>query len=217
MSVCIYAIVPGRSRIAGRGAAREALRVVSVGSVAAVVGRSDARRAATRERLVAYDAAIRRIAVQTSALLPARFNTLVGDDEEVRLILSSRGATLRRALARVRRRAQMTVRMTGVASGGDRGEDGAIAGAAQGPNKGTQFLRARAAAHRVPEFDDLRPAVARWIRDERTERRGGVATIYHLVPRGAVTAYRKALMAAAAGRLVAVSGPFPPYAFADSW
>jgi hypothetical protein len=51
------------------------------------------------------------------------------------------------------------------------------------------------------------------------EKRGDVASIYHLIPAGSAPRYRAALDAAAreAGVRVIVSGPWPPYAFADTW
>ena len=95
---------------------------------------------------------------------------------------------------------------------------------ADGPSEassGTAFLLSRASAgaraRAVPAFDVVRPAVRRWVRAERVERRKGVVSIYHLVPRGSAGAYRRALRAAAtaAGTALRVSGPFPAYAFAS--
>jgi hypothetical protein len=85
---------------------------------------------------------------------------------------------------------------------------------------GRDYLRARAreaAAQRdIPGFEPVRAAVARFVRDERVERRGAVSTVYHLIPRASSERYRQALeRAVAAARLSAVvSGPWPPYAFA---
>jgi hypothetical protein len=49
------------------------------------------------------------------------------------------------------------------------------------------------------------------------EKRASIATVYHLVPRASAGAYRRALARAAAaeGVRVVISGPWPPYAFAD--
>jgi hypothetical protein len=46
-----------------------------------------------------------------------------------------------------------------------------------------------------------------------------VTTVYHLVPRGSVAAYRRSLSnaAVAAGVQIHVSGPWPAYAFSGSW
>lgn len=72
----------------------------------------------------------------------------------------------------------------------------------------------------IPGSEPLRAAVKKWVRAERVERhdRGRLAgSIYHLVPRGAAAAYRTTLQRAAlaADIMVVVSGPWPPYAFAD--
>ncbi len=88
---------------------------------------------------------------------------------------------------------------------------------------GAAYLRERAAAaareREVPAFEPIRDAVRRWIRDQRVEKREGVASVYHLVPRASADAYRVAAERAAAdnGLRVVVTGPFPPYAFADTW
>ena len=80
-------------------------------------------------------------------------------------------------------------------------------------------MRARQRDHAVPAFDPLRARVRRWVRDERMEKRGNVASIYHLIPAGSVERYRAALDGAAreANVRVIVSGPWPPYAFSDTW
>jgi hypothetical protein len=86
---------------------------------------------------------------------------------------------------------------------------------------GGAYLRERAAAaareRDVPGFEPVRAAVRRWVRDERVEKREGVASVYHLVPRASADSYRTAAERAGAdsGLRVVVTGPFPPYAFAD--
>jgi hypothetical protein len=72
----------------------------------------------------------------------------------------------------------------------------------------------------IPGAEPLRTAVARWVRAERVERldRGRLAgSLYHLIPRGGASAYRRAIERAAleAGVTMVVSGPWPPYAFAE--
>jgi hypothetical protein len=201
--------------------AGERLRVVRVGSLAAVVGTLPRKPSTARHALIAYDAAVRRIAALTTGIVPARFNTVVADDEEIAMILHARQATLKRALAHVRNRVQMTVRVP------MKPVERALSDSLRGPGKiratpvtGAEFLRARAMAaaeeRQVPGFDPIRAAVAKWVRDERVEKRAGVASVYHLVPVASAATYRRALERAAAPlamRLI-VSGPFPPYAFA---
>ena len=72
----------------------------------------------------------------------------------------------------------------------------------------------------IPGAEPLRTAVARWVRAERVERhdRGRLAgSLYHLIPRGSAAAYRRAVERAALDErlTIVVSGPWPPYAFAD--
>jgi hypothetical protein len=78
---------------------------------------------------------------------------------------------------------------------------------------GTEYLASRTTM--VPGSEVLRSVVRRWVRDERVEQRASVASIYHLIPRSSVSAYRAALDRAAhdAGMRLVVTGPFPPYAF----
>jgi hypothetical protein len=161
------------------------------------------------------------------SLLPARFATSFDDLAELTFVLRSRQRSFRGALAHVRGRVQMTIRIVGA------GEAGKASGAGE-PNplppfvppalpapSGSDYLRARAAAaahaREVAGFEPIRGAVRRWIRDERVEHRAGIASVYHLIPRASADSYRTAVARAAAtsGVPVILSGPWPPYAFAD--
>lgn len=224
MTICVYAIVGGTAGVMGRGMAGEKLRLVRVGSVAAVAGTLSRKPSPSKPRLVAYDATVRRIAAASTSIVPARFNTLVADDAEIAMILHARQATLKRALAHVRNRIQMTVRLPLKSVG--RGSSGSLPTTdtvGNAPVTGAGFLRARAARaaeeRRVAGFEPIRAAVERWVRDERVEKRAGVASIYHLVPLASVASYRRVLARAAAeaGVRLVVSGPFPPYAFVAGW
>jgi hypothetical protein len=89
-----------------------------------------------------------------------------------------------------------------------------------GSTRGTEYLARRVTETQVPGASRLRPAVARWVRAERSERHPGgqlAGTVYHLVPRSAAAAYRGAVSRTAqeAGMTTIVSGPWPPYAFTD--
>lgn len=201
MSLRVYAVVPAATVVGGMP-----LRLVASGRLAAAVA-PGRRRAATPRSLVAYDRMIRRLADRATAILPARFNTIVEDDGEIATVLRERRARLSAALRQVRGRVQMIVRVP-VGQPVPR-----PARAAR--RDGTAYLRSR----RRPELDPLRRAVARWVREERLDARPGLASLYHLVPGSAADAYREAIVAAAdtAGLRLVVSGPFPPYAFAEGW
>lgn len=211
MTLCVYAIA---SRLRGSttavGIAGERVAAVRAGRLTAIVGRVPRIPRPTPERLRRYDAVVRSLSRNAPAVLPARYGTQVRAVEELSLILLSRQASLRRQLARVRNRVQMTVRV--VDAGAPRGGPDGVP-----PASGAAYLRGRAEARRVRAFDPLRAAVRRWVRDERSERHGPIATVYQLIPRGSVPAYRRALdrAAAAADARIVVSGPWPPYAFAD--
>lgn len=213
----VYAIVGGRTASAPIRAGLR-LRVVRAGPIAAVVGEVRRPPSPSEANLRRYERAMRELAERYPALLPARFGTVM-PVVELMFILSSRGPALSRALAAVRNRAQMTVRLV---TRHENARPHAVAGpqrAAPMSTSGREYLIARArvvAAERtVPEFGPLRAAVLRWVRGERVERKGRVSTIYHLIPRGSTGRYRQALeqAAAAAGVPAIVSGPWPPYAF----
>jgi hypothetical protein len=174
-----------------------------------------------------YAMVIEAAAAHTPAILPVRFGTGMADLGEVVFVLRSRQDTLRRRLRAVRGRAQMTLRVVlerSDKSGSDAGDNPSPGSdPSDEATQGTQYLQLRAItaarAREIPGFAPIRAAVKRWVKDERVEKRAGVATVNHLVPRSSVSAYRSAVEHAAqrAGLRVIVAGPFPPYAFAENW
>ena len=241
MIICVYALVslPRRSgsakaerapaRLALTGMTGETLRLVTVNRITAVVG--DLRRppAPGVRNLRRYAAVIISLAARTSAILPARFATTARDAAELTFILQSRSTTLRQRLKSVRHRTQMTIRLLESESGdAPFASQTRVTGRtrlrlANGASQGTQYLKRRMEiakrAAAVPAFEPVRAAVRRYIKDERVEKRQGVVTINHLIPRTAAARYQAAVARAARDnelRLI-VSGPWPPFAFADSW
>lgn len=227
MSLLVYALASrgaGRLRLAGvRG---ERLETVRVGSIDAIVGAVARPPAPTAHALRRYDRVVRALWARRPAVLPVRFATMMGDRAELELTLRVRQETLWRQLAVVRHRAQMTVRVAIGDRGpgiGDRGVG--IEGpqrATRGPFRGRRYLEARARGARldhVPEVAVVRAAVRPWVRAERAEVGTGLATVYHLVPRGASTRYRRgvARVVQSARLRLYVSGPWPAYAFAEVW
>ncbi len=227
MKVAVYALTSHAGpRAAGRGLSGERLRVVRVGAVSAVVGDVARLPAPTEAKLRAYTTLLAALATTHQSVLPVRFGTTMQDDEELETILRLRQKPLKSQLARVRGRVQMTVRVLVAQARRSLGEGGS--GSRGGPDKvrptgtgsGTQYLSSRAREHSassIPGFAPVDRAVARWVRDSRVERRGTVATVYHLVPRAAAGRYAAAIEAAAAAEdvRVLVSGPWPAYAFGD--
>jgi hypothetical protein len=234
--VCVYALVsPAPARLRLTGMAGEPLRVVTANRIGAVVGGMRRAPAPSIRNLRRYAAVVEAIAAEAPAILPARFATTVTGDEELAVILASRGATLRRRLRAVRGRCQMTIRLLSPLSESESESDeaplasrSAMAGRtrprlAHGATQGTQYLRRRAAlaasARAIPGFAPIRAAVRRFVKDERVEKRAGIVTVNHLIPRAAAPRYLAAVeRAATANHLrLMVSGPVAPYAFADNW
>ena len=219
-----------------RGVTGEPLRTVCIGRVNAIVGRVRAVPTPTDANLRRYDRLMSALWHRVPALLPARFGTSARDLADLEVMVRGRERVVRSRLRAVRNRAQMTVRLVtqdeqvGRTSPKPFGEGGSgrpgepAAGAVARPTgnirqTGTQYLRSRQREYSAPAFDPLRAAVRRWVREERVEKQGGVATIYHLIPRGSADRYRLTIGDAAreAGVRMIVSGPWPPYAFADIW
>jgi hypothetical protein len=209
--LCVYALA---SRLSGAlnvsGIAGEPLQAIHVGRLDAIVGRVRAAPKPTDRNLRRYGETMSVLWRRTPALLPARFGTSARDVDDLRAMVRARERVIRSRLRAVRRRAQMTIRLVTPQSDPPPAIERA---------SGTSYLRSRQREQAVPGFTPLRAAVRRWIREERVEKRPGVASIYHLVPRGSVERYRSALVRAAqeAGVRMIASGPFPPYAFADAW
>jgi len=175
--------------------------------------------APTALTLRAQDTVLRRLAAGIDAILPARFGTLVEDDAALAEALDRRRPQLARALGRVAGCEQMTLRVWGEAAAAVMSFEGV------GGGPGTCYLAARRQVHErarsVPELDPLRQRLGGLVREERAERHDRpplLATVQHLVERGAggryvdeVNAARDAL----APWRVSVSGPWLPYAFGE--
>lgn len=221
MTWCVYAVTGAAAGpIRVRGFRGEALTLIRVAGLGAVVGPAGRAPKPTAANLSAYHDSLQRLSRSLPSVLPVRYGTLMSD-EEIAFVLRARRQSLRRALRLVKGRLQMTVRLIETGDGAHVSSEAVERDGAAGAGSGTAFLMAKAStaarARAVPAFDGLRPAVRRWVRAERVERRKGVVSIYHLVPRGSAAAYQRALRAAAtaAGTAVQISGPFPAYAFAS--
>jgi len=208
------------------GLAGERLRLVDCGGVLAAVGEMSVAPPLQADALRGHDATVRALSGEPG-LLPARFGSLVGDEEELRAWLQPRVDSLRGALARVRGCEQMTIRISSTGPDTDRertGTDTATETATETAGMGTRYLQARRAAmgdaRAIPEVARVLDAVADLVREEHVEshrRPPLVASAYHLVPRASLDLYRARLDAAVAREVslrVTVSGPWPPYAFA---
>ena len=218
--VYLYALLSGPPACeAGIGVCAEPLRVVAVAGLVALVGDVAEPPAPTAITLRAQDTVLRRLSAGIDAILPARFGTLVENDMALAEALDRRRPELARALDRVAGCEQMTLRVWG--------ECAAVAprfeSAGGGP--GTRYLAGRRRlherAHRVPELGPLRQRLGDLVREERAERHDRpplLATVQHLVERGAGGRYVDEVHAAreaVAPWRVSVSGPWLPYAFGE--
>src|SRR3954471_20105063 len=190
------------------GARGEPLRAVDCGGFVALAG--DPPPSLSVEALRAHEAAVRRIADASEACLPVRFGASAQDDEELRQQLEKRAAELGEALELVRGREQMTLRVNGP------GAPAPLPAASGGA--GTRYLEERRRARKLPELDPLRAALATLIRAERLERHsepGLLASVYHLIDRGASPGYLKVAESFnLEGLRLLVSGPWPAWSFA---
>jgi hypothetical protein len=221
----LYALVsnPPRDDM-GRGLRRERLEILPGRGFQVVVGRMDAPPARpTPADVRRHDAAVRRIAAATDAVLPMRFGAVVADEAAAGRAFMPRASELARRLRHVRAREQMTLRLFN--SRKPSPADGPVphrAGARLGP--GTRYLTEqgrRSATAEPAELSRIRQALQGLVIDERIQRHATpplVASVYHLVPRGVSGQYRRRLARAAKGLAplrLTVSGPWPPYAFGD--
>ena len=195
---------------------RRKMEVVRVGGLFAAAERLASPPALTEPALRRQHRIVVALSGLSPAVLPVRFGAFMTADELAQIVRARRTVLLQ-ALKRVRGRDQMTVRIFGPPL---------VVLAASRPTTGSEYLRARAAATRpalTPGARALVKAVSSVVDDQRVSgSRGGVQlTIDHLVRRSNVERYRRLLSACAElqPRLdIAVSGPWPPFAFApDIW
>ena len=217
-SVYVYALLgdaPTPDAVAGLH--EEPLRVVRVGELLAAVSDMVALPAVSEATLRAHDAVVRRLADGVDAILPVRFGSLLSESS-LADVLRARARELSQALALVAGREQMTLRVLGDAPASLASAPAAASDA--GP--GARYLAARRAewrrAHEAPELAPLRPALDTLVRAERVTRHDApplLASVYHLIDRGAASAYRAAIDGSACATIrVVATGPWPPYAFA---
>ncbi|MCW5817256.1 MAG: GvpL/GvpF family gas vesicle protein [Labilithrix sp.] len=228
----LYAIVGEEPARLPRGT-----EVVRAGRAWVVVARRAAP-AVTLENAVAHDRVVQQLARACDAVLPLRFGGTIASEAALRKKLAPLAGPIREALARVRGAVQMTMRVSGqeaahvddrpeegpqkrVRSAPSASREGRVGGGApdddQGP--GARYLARKVAAERVPEIAPITQATRERVRAARIERKRterSFATVYHLVDKGELRAWRRIVRATSIeGVTVTVSGPWPPYAFAE--
>jgi hypothetical protein len=211
----------------GTGMADEPLRLIACDGLFAAAGEMTAAPALTPDALRGHDRVVRRLATLAEAVLPARFGALADDDDDLCDRIARAPGAVREALAQVAGREQMIVRVYVAATPSANAPRAADAPPTPGdadPPSGAAYLveraRVRRAAAELPELAPLRAVFARFVAAERIDRHATpplLASVYHLLPRGAAADYTAAVEAAAPrlqGVRVTVSGPWAAYAFA---
>ena len=167
-----------------------------------------------------------RLAKQVPAILPVRFGTLL-EPEHLEEAVQERDAEIAEALNLVRDRVQFTWRLAGKARHEARlsaitlaKAEGRSEGGGDHPKSGAEYLRraARAANPAPPAaFRALRSTLAPLMTQQRYQpaARGIPEAVYHLVENTRVDRYVAAARALRKkSPLLAVTGPYPPFAFA---
>lgn len=214
MSLLLYAIAEAEVAVAGTGLEDRPLHSVKAGPLAAIVSTHDTPRPQpTIDTLCQYEEAVERL-MSSNAILPARFASVVEDEEEARTMLSRRRRDLVSALDRVRGAVELAV------SAGWRGAPQPAAAARRGP--GTAYLETRlgqrARAKQVAVALEPLAGVARVSRCRLNPRAEAVLQAAYLVDRTRIDDF-VGLVEVLDGRLaeveLACTGPWPPYSFVE--
>jgi hypothetical protein len=214
-SIYVYALVDQklqRMKLHAR-----TIESVAAGDMFALAERTDRTLPISEGMLREQHDIILKLAERAPAILPARFGSLVTEDE-LQQIVALRAQQLRAAFDLVRGRQQMTVRLVGAA---EPVQPSARHAAAAATGSGARYLAERrtAAGYPLPDaVERLARAVRSIVVAEKTEpgRDGVRAVLYHLIDRGQSAKYCRMLARAGAGVdpfAVKVTGPFPPFAF----
>lgn len=196
-------------------------RTIEVDGLVAWV--SEGGESATVEALREHERVVREI-LRHATPVPFRFGTRVASDEDVRTLLSERGAELRELLERVEGAVEMTLRVT---EPGREEAPPAGPGGVEGEGGRAYLERRRAALERRREEEDrvmeilhgADRAVGEWTIDRRFDvrpRGESLGSVAHLVHADSVRSYldrvRDLQQQSPELRFVA-SGPWAPYSF----
>ena len=214
MNLYVYGFVTASKKSAGQLTVDgHRIELLSIAGFEVAVERLDQRPAVSESALLLQHAIVTGLARRFDAVLPARFGSLVAL-EDLERIVALRTADLRKALRKVRGRAQMTLRIVTSPA------VAAPAPSVEKPASGTAYLASRRAAlsgTRPPAAKALTRGIGRLVHDERIETTdSGRTSIFHLIDSADVREYREAIkrVRLPEGERVSVTGPFPPFAFA---
>lgn len=204
----------------GTGIQGEPLRVLPCGSMFAAVSEMSAAPPLEELNIRGHERIVRRLAESVDAILPARFGSVMPDEQALAKVLESRELELQQALVLVEGREQMTLRVYGEVAPAQWTEGETIETLGPGARYLANKIRAREREHVIPELEAIRPELSPLVRAERIQLHRApplLASVYHLIERGQSTRYISAL--SREGRAdspvrFSASGPWPPYAFA---
>lgn len=197
------------------------IEFIDVGGLYAAVEGVAERPAVSEAALRAQHDIVTRIAGKVDAVLPARFGAVLEKDELEHLV-TLRKSAIRDALELVAGRVQMTLRT--FADDGGIAQPRDVSPLPQSPvSSGTAYLQQRRDASAVGAVTgpalEAAAAAREFVVSERLHCGQGRVqwAMYHLIDRDAIERY-KAAVAPFESATLAVSGPWPPFAFApDLW
>lgn len=211
--VYVYGIAGRPPAAAVKGIFGRRLRVIEGARLFAIVEPAARAPKPTVPRLRAQARVLAALVAAGGDILPSRFGTFVRRPADVKAELLERGPAFRRGLRAVRGCVQISARIA---------LPGGQAPARSPQTTGTAFLRSRAAAvggahPAVRALDRAGRAFAKQTRIE-ADRVAPSIVVHHLVPRRYLRQYLEAVTRAAARRdiAIALSGPWPPFAFLDA-
>jgi Gas vesicle synthesis protein GvpL/GvpF len=211
-AVCEPATAAASLRRRGLGGAT--LRAIESGGVAGVYSRHRALDPhPTRDMVLDHERVVEAIMAH-GAVLPVRFGTRVADEDRLAAVLTERGDELLRSLARVRGRTELGVRVTPELPG--------PAGGAVAPS-GRDYLLTRVREHRrseqlIREVHEPLSALSRAGVVRRPATPPALLVAAYLVDLERVAEFRRRAVHLARGQpgaRITVTGPWPPYTFAN--
>jgi Gas vesicle synthesis protein GvpL/GvpF len=213
MTLLLYAIAERKhaAPVAATGLEAEPLRFVPAGELQAIAGACTAQPAGTPDALLRFEEVVEALMGERT-VLPARFGTVLPDEEAAVELLTSRHGEFADALRRVGGAVEMGVRA---------GWDDAEPERASADRRGADYLLGRLAhqqrAQRVAaELDAALAGLARERACRIHHRPHGQVAAAYLVNRPGVDAFRAAcdrLSETVTDARVICTGPWPPYSF----
>ena len=204
------------------GVSGAAVRVLKIGDISVVVSDCEAV-PVTQKDMLAHAAVVRSVFIRTT-LIPFRFGTLA-TEQQLESFITTNKLAIANKLAHLRGCVEMDLKTTWQSS------NSAPAKPAPEAGPGTAFLREKrrellgdeqATAQRAELSGLLRTELGSLIKDEKIgvlpSGKPGLAKVFHLVEGSKIKEYRESVQKLREKRpelQLEVSGPWPPYSFAN--